>query len=100
MNRREGSRQVVLCLHGVGCPHCEERVQQALAGTAGVREVRIDRFKGCGRVTYDPSRADVEDLLVAVESASDGGSHRYWASLIEEGPEPPASQGHQQGDRP
>lgn len=51
---------------GMTCEHCEGRVEDALAGVAGVTEAKADREGDTATVEGD---ADLETLVAAVEEA-------------------------------
>ena len=51
---------------GMTCDHCARRVDKALRGVDGVREVRVNRPAGTASVTFEPGRVAVESLGEAV----------------------------------
>ena len=68
MNERkttEGS--CVLETHNIGvtgmtCDHCVRRVEKALRGVDGVKEVRVDRSAATATVTFDTTRTQIAGL--------------------------------------
>ncbi len=50
---------VTIGIAGMTCDNCVRRVERALRGLAGVKEVSVDRAAALARVTYDSSAVDV-----------------------------------------
>jgi len=44
---------------GMTCDDCVRKVEQALRGLRGVKEVKVDRRAALARVTYDNTRVDL-----------------------------------------
>lgn len=44
---------------GMTCDHCVKKVDRALRGLRGVREVKVDRDRAMATVTYDNSAVDI-----------------------------------------
>jgi copper chaperone CopZ len=59
----EGADEVVLGVHGLGCPQCATNIDLQLAALPGVRAVDVDMHEGKVRVTLSgdqhPSRLDL-----------------------------------------
>ncbi|WP_256300738.1 heavy-metal-associated domain-containing protein [Haloarchaeobius salinus] len=55
-----------ITVEGMSCGHCEQTVEEALAGVAGVTGASADRESAQATVEGD---ADVSALLAAVEDA-------------------------------
>lgn len=55
-----------LTVEGMTCDHCEQTVEDALEGVAGVSDARADRETERATVEGD---ADPDDLVAAVEDA-------------------------------
>ncbi|WP_247729801.1 CopZ family metallochaperone [Halovivax limisalsi] len=55
-----------LTVEGMSCGHCEQTVEEALEGVAGVNGVTADRESDQATVEGD---ADPDDLVAAVEDA-------------------------------
>lgn len=55
-----------LTVKGMSCEHCEQTVEDALEGVAGVRDAAADREAERATVEGD---ADPDDLVAAVEDA-------------------------------
>lgn len=50
---------VTIGISGMTCDNCVRRVDRALRGVAGVKEVAVDRAAALAKVTYDRSVVDV-----------------------------------------
>lgn len=55
-----------LGVEGMTCEHCASRVEKALRGVEGVKEVHVDLAGAKAKVTFDRSRASVPMLQDAV----------------------------------
>ncbi len=53
----------------LSCPSCVAKIEQALKGTAGVKEARVYFNTGRIEVDYDPAHATTDDLVKAVRRA-------------------------------
>jgi P-type Cu+ transporter len=53
------TQTVTLGIEGMTCDNCVRRVERALRGVAGVKEVAVDRAAARAQVTYDASKVDV-----------------------------------------
>jgi copper chaperone CopZ len=47
---------------GMGCDNCVRKLEKALRGTDGVKEVRIDGISGRATVTFDRTRTNLVAL--------------------------------------
>jgi len=47
---------------GMGCDNCVRKLERALGGKAGVKEVRVDGIAGRATVTFDRSRITLPEL--------------------------------------
>ncbi|WP_340100308.1 CopZ family metallochaperone [Salinibaculum salinum] len=57
---------LTLTVEGMSCDHCEQSVEEALEGVAGVESVTVDRENEQATVEGD---ADTNALVAAVEDA-------------------------------
>ena len=75
-------KTITLSVDKMTCSMCPITVKRALRKVEGVTEVRAD-YEGNGvgwaKVTYDPARLDVEDLIFA--TAQSGYPSRLTSSL-------------------
>ncbi len=51
--------QVIIGIAGMTCDNCVRRVERALRGLPGVKEVNVDRAAAQAKVVYDSSAVDV-----------------------------------------
>ncbi len=51
--------QVTIGIAGMTCDNCVRRVERALRGLPGVKEVTVDRVGALAKVVYDGSVVDV-----------------------------------------
>ena len=49
-------------IDGMTCDNCVRRVEKALRGVNGVKEVRVDRGAALATVTFDATRTHIPDL--------------------------------------
>ncbi|MEO5678281.1 MAG: heavy metal translocating P-type ATPase [Acidimicrobiales bacterium] len=63
---------VELVVSGMTCGSCATRVQKALSRVEGVDEAAVNFATGRATVSLDPARAEVADLIAAVEKAGYG----------------------------
>jgi len=56
----------IIAVEGMSCEHCEQSVEEALSGVAGVTAARADRERETATVEGD---ADPDALVRAVEDA-------------------------------
>ena len=49
-------------IRGMTCDNCVRKVENALRGSPGVREVKVDRVAGRATVTFDPTQTDIPAL--------------------------------------
>lgn len=54
---------------GMTCDHCARRVETALRGVTGVKDVRVERAAARAVITFDPARTNVPALHDAVSRA-------------------------------
>ena len=47
---------------GMGCDNCVRKLEKALRGKDGVKEVRVDGTAGLATVTFDASRTNLSEL--------------------------------------
>lgn len=47
---------------GMTCDNCVRRVEKALRGVNGVKEVRVDRQAALATVTFDTTKTHIPDL--------------------------------------
>jgi copper chaperone len=55
-------KKEVLAVKGMSCGHCEQAVEQGLAGLAGITKVKADHGKGQVTVYYKGDPPVKEDL--------------------------------------
>ena len=55
-----------LKIAGMGCDNCVRKLERALRGQDGVKEVHVDGIAGRATVTFDPARIDVPGLQAVV----------------------------------
>lgn len=53
---------VTIGIAGMTCDNCVRKVDKALRGLPGVKEVSVDRAAALARVTYDDSVVDVPTM--------------------------------------
>lgn len=58
---------LTLAVEGMTCNHCVQTVTDALEGVAGVQAVQVSLEAGRAEVEFDPAKAQVEDLVHAVD---------------------------------
>jgi copper chaperone CopZ len=54
---------------GMTCEHCAHRVEKALRGVTGVKEVRVDLPAARATVTFDPTQTGISALLDQLRKA-------------------------------
>jgi len=59
----------VIRIEGMHCHKCEQAIQKALSGYAGVREVEVDFNSGQASVLFDRGSVSVNELMNAVNDA-------------------------------
>jgi copper chaperone CopZ len=60
--------QVELKVEGMTCQGCVRSVEKKLSGVAGVESAKVDLGAAKATVEYDDARAQVGDLIGAVDS--------------------------------
>lgn len=58
-----------IAIEGMTCDKCVQRVDKALRGKPGVKDVRVDRQQALATVTYDSSQTDIPALHDALLEA-------------------------------
>jgi copper ion binding protein len=58
----EGWQTREIGVTGMTCDHCARRVEKALGGLPGVKEVRVNRSSASASVTYDAGQVQLADL--------------------------------------
>ena len=66
------AQRVILPIEGMTCAACVQTVQGALAGVTGVSDATVSLGTDTATVLYDPTTAQVRDLMVAVKSVGYG----------------------------
>jgi Cu+-exporting ATPase len=61
--------QVALPIVGMTCPSCAESIERALGKLDGVVQARVSWTWGNVRVTYDPARVSISELVAAIGRA-------------------------------
>ena len=59
----------VIRIEGMHCHKCEQAIQKALEGVAGVNEVEVDFASGQASVLFDRSKVAVSRLMEEVAAA-------------------------------
>jgi copper chaperone len=54
---------------GMTCDHCVRKVETALRGRKGVKDVKVDRAAAVATVTFDTAQTDIPDLHDALLSS-------------------------------
>jgi copper ion binding protein len=62
-------RNLTLSVEGMTCQHCVKAVQSAIGGLEGVVNVSVDLDQAEAKVTFDPDRVDVNEIIKSVEEA-------------------------------
>lgn len=62
----EGLQTRDIGIQGMTCDHCAKRVDKALRGQKGVKEVQVDRVAARATVTFDTTQTDMPSLRDAV----------------------------------
>ncbi|MGB9231187.1 MAG: heavy metal-associated domain-containing protein, partial [Terracidiphilus sp.] len=60
---------LTLPILGMTCASCQHHVEEALRGTAGVEQARVDLMAHRASVVFDPALAQPEKLVEAIRSA-------------------------------
>jgi copper chaperone len=58
-----------ITIEGMSCEHCKMTVEKAVSSVEGVSSVSVDLKSGKADVTYDASKASLEDIKRAIEAA-------------------------------
>jgi len=53
------TQNVTIGIAGMTCDNCVRKVERALRGLPGVKEVKVDRQAALARVTFDDTQTDV-----------------------------------------
>ena len=61
--------EITLPVVGMTCAACQHHVEEALRGTEGVAEARVDLMAHRARVSYDPAVTQPESLVNAIRQA-------------------------------
>ena len=72
VERRGDAAEVSLALSGMHCASCVRGVERALEGAAGVTKASASLVEEVARVRFDPSAANPDALVAAVEAAGYG----------------------------
>lgn len=51
-----------ITIAGMGCDNCVRKLERALRGEAGVKDVRVDGIAGRAKVTFDRTKTNVSEL--------------------------------------
>jgi len=76
---------VDLAVAGMDCPHCGNRVRNALLGLAGVVDAEVDVTAGLAHVWFVAEHIRIEDMLAVVVEAGEATHHRYLAVPVTSG---------------
>lgn len=80
----EQPTQVTLEVDGMSCRSCVKDIRKALLRVPGVSSADVRFKEGRAVVQYDPQKAGEQDLVRAVESASNA-MYRYRARVLARG---------------
>jgi Cu2+-exporting ATPase len=64
-----GLREVELHIGDMRCTSCAERIRSALGAVGGVHDVNLNPARRVASITYDPRRAALSAVVLAVERA-------------------------------
>ena len=56
------TQMVTIGIAGMTCDNCVRKVEHALRGLPGVKEVAVDRIAALARVTFDDTKVDVPTM--------------------------------------
>lgn len=82
--KNEQSTEVTLEVDGMECRSCVKEIRQALLRVPGVSSADVRFKEGRAVVRYDPRKAGEQDLVRAVESASNA-MYTYRARVLAQG---------------
>src|SRR5580698_7727689 len=63
------TESLTLPVLGMTCASCQHHVEEALRGTAGVEEARVDLMAHRASIVFDPALAAPEQLVAAIRGA-------------------------------
>lgn len=78
----QAADRVYLAVTDMGCPNCAHRVRNALLAVPGVLDASVHLAAGQAAVACRDDSVGVDDLVGAVEDASQGTRHRYTADVL------------------
>lgn len=78
----QAADRVYLAVTDMGCPNCAHRVRNALLAVPGVLDASVHLGAGQAAVACRDGSVGVDDLVGAVEDASQGTRHRYTADVL------------------
>lgn len=78
----EEAAPIYLAVSDMGCPNCAHRVRNALLAVPGVLDAAVHLGAGQAAVACRGGSVGVDDLVGAVEDASQGTRHRYTADVL------------------
>ena len=56
------TQTVTIGIAGMTCDNCVRKVERALRGLPGIKEVAVDRTAALARVTFDDTKVDVPTM--------------------------------------
>jgi copper ion binding protein len=62
-------KDLVLVVGGMTCQHCVKTVQAAISGLEGVISVSVDLDQGEAKITFDPDKVGINEIIKSVEEA-------------------------------
>jgi sulfite exporter TauE/SafE/copper chaperone CopZ len=65
--KRTSVSTLELCVGGMTCVGCQNRIERALSRTEGVVWARVSYADGTARVEYDPNETDAREIVTAIE---------------------------------
>ena len=71
--------RVELTVEGMTCDGCVRSIERKLSKVAGVEAARVDLGTGKATVDYDDSRAQIDQLIAAVEQVGSPGTELEFA---------------------
>lgn len=69
-------KRVVIPVQGMACGSCAKRLQQRLSNIKGVITAMVDFAAKEARVTFDPTKVTVKQLVAEIEKTFEAGKAR------------------------
>ncbi len=78
----QAADRAYLAVTDMGCPNCAHRVRNALLTVPGVLDVAVHLAAGQAAVACRDGSVGMDELVGAVEAASQGTRHQYTADVL------------------